>query len=199
MLETLLHGVSLRDKYGNVWSVKLTNIDNELHFEEGWAKFVEDNSIEDKDFLFFQFDDDKLIDVKLIGRGECGKRGVGAPRSSQDREETIDVEMEDVNDIEMEGQENESIGEQVDEEDEEDDDEDVRKQENRRFQKQLKRELSILRKEVATLTRKVGETESKDTNGGSRKSSRMKECNTKVCSFLFISASFAICCAFLDF
>ena len=68
---------SLRDRYGNQWPMKLENIENHRYFGEGWAKFVEDNSIEDGDFLFFQYNDNKAFDVKIIGKNECDKQGVG--------------------------------------------------------------------------------------------------------------------------
>lgn len=68
----------LRDRYGNMWSVELAKVGNEWFFQEGWAKVVQDNSIEHADFLVFLFDGEKVFYFKLMGNDSCEKEGVGS-------------------------------------------------------------------------------------------------------------------------
>jgi hypothetical protein len=190
MLGTVPQRVFLRDKYGNTWPLKLANIENQLYFEEGWAKFVEDNSIETGDFLFFQYDDDKLFHVKLIGSSDCDKEGFGVPKSKEKEKEcleseTIDEENEEGNDEEIEEQENQTLEEQHDKEIQEDNNKLLEEHENQLFNKHVKREITKIRKELQSLERQVGRTRSKDVDSGLRKSSRAKDCKFKI--FLFSS------------
>ncbi|KAL2529355.1 putative B3 domain-containing protein [Forsythia ovata] len=99
----------LRDRYANLWPVKMTKIENNWFFEDGWEKFVQDNSMEKRDVFVFKYDGDNLFDVKLLGLSGCEKKGVGEFRMSV-KEETAykrvdheeiedDREVEDIYDI----------------------------------------------------------------------------------------------------
>ncbi|KAL2505562.1 putative B3 domain-containing protein [Abeliophyllum distichum] len=98
----------LRDRYANLWPVKMTKIENNWFFEDGWEKFVQDNSMEKRDVFVFKYDGDNLFDVKLLGMSGCEKKGVGEFRMSV-KEETAykgvdyeeiedDGEVEDIHD-----------------------------------------------------------------------------------------------------
>ncbi|KAL2529382.1 putative B3 domain-containing protein [Forsythia ovata] len=108
----------LRDRYANLWPVKMTKIENNWFFEDGWEKFVQDNSMEKRDVFVFKYDGDNLFDVKLLGLSGCEKKGVGEFRMSV-KEETAykrvdheeiedDREVEDIYDIDDKEQKNET-------------------------------------------------------------------------------------------
>nr|GMD41754.1 B3 domain-containing protein At5g57720-like isoform X1 [Ipomoea batatas]GME03964.1 B3 domain-containing protein At5g57720-like isoform X1 [Ipomoea batatas] len=73
--------VFLRDRYKNMWEVKVGSSGNDLFFEEGWEKFIKDNCVELGDFLVFDYLDTKsLFDFKLLGHPCCDEKiGVGRP------------------------------------------------------------------------------------------------------------------------
>ncbi|XP_022875712.1 putative B3 domain-containing protein At5g66980 [Olea europaea var. sylvestris] len=65
----------LRDRHTNLWPIKTEKIDNVWFFCDGWEKFVQDNYLESRDVLVFQYDGDNLFDVKLLGLSGCDKEG----------------------------------------------------------------------------------------------------------------------------
>ncbi|CAA2957347.1 B3 domain-containing At5g60140-like [Olea europaea subsp. europaea] len=65
----------LRDRHTNLWPIKTEKIDNIWFFCDGWEKFVQDNSLESRDVLVFQYDGENLFDVKLLGLSGCDKEG----------------------------------------------------------------------------------------------------------------------------
>nr|GMD34611.1 B3 domain-containing protein At5g60140-like [Ipomoea batatas] len=73
--------VFLRDRYKNMWEVKVGSSGNDLFFEEGWEKFIKDNCVELGDFLVIDYLDTKsLFDFKLLGHPCCDEKiGVGRP------------------------------------------------------------------------------------------------------------------------
>ncbi|KAL2460204.1 B3 domain-containing protein [Abeliophyllum distichum] len=84
----------LRDKYRNLWPVKLSKVGEDWFFVDGWAKFIHDNSMVLGEFLVFKYDGDNIFDVKLLGHSGCDKKGVGGFRMSV-KEETKDKGVED--------------------------------------------------------------------------------------------------------
>ncbi|XP_019154240.1 PREDICTED: B3 domain-containing protein REM5-like [Ipomoea nil] len=81
MGDKLPRTVFLRDRYKNMWEVKVGRSGNHLVFEEGWDKFIKDNCVELGDFLVFDYLDTKsLFDFKLLGLSCCCEKiGVGRP------------------------------------------------------------------------------------------------------------------------
>ncbi|KAL3498280.1 hypothetical protein ACH5RR_041012 [Cinchona calisaya] len=82
----------LRDRFGNMWHVKLAKVGNEWFFQKGWSKIVQDNAIEHTDLLVFLFDGDKNFYFKIIGRNSCEKEGVGSLKFQLDKEDKGDEE-----------------------------------------------------------------------------------------------------------
>ncbi|KAL2529389.1 putative B3 domain-containing protein [Forsythia ovata] len=94
----------LRDHYTNMWPVKMTKIENNWFFEDGWEKFVQDNSMEKRDVFVFKYDGENLFDVKLLGLSGCEKKGVGEFRMSVKEETAYKIvdheEIEDDREVE---------------------------------------------------------------------------------------------------
>ncbi|XP_059639562.1 putative B3 domain-containing protein Os03g0621600 [Cornus florida] len=71
------------------WSVELNLVDNELYFQNGWHKFVQDNSLEIGDFLVFCFDGSSMFHVKIFGKTACLKEVPIPSRKSTKKESTV--------------------------------------------------------------------------------------------------------------
>ncbi|CAH2071910.1 unnamed protein product, partial [Thlaspi arvense] len=56
---------------GCVWKVAMKLKEEELYFEQGWPKFVKDNSLIDGDFLTFVYDGDRTFEVSIYGLTGC--------------------------------------------------------------------------------------------------------------------------------
>lgn len=87
MQGNLPNKVFLSDKFGNMWPVKLAKFESEWYFGEGWAKVAQDNSLEHRDFIVFQFDGQKIFYFQIIGNNSCDKKGVGSLKFVLDSEE----------------------------------------------------------------------------------------------------------------
>ncbi|CAI9765541.1 unnamed protein product [Fraxinus pennsylvanica] len=86
----------LRDCYTNLWPVKVAKIGNDLFFEDGWEKFVQDNYVESWVVFVLQYDGENLFDVKLMGLSGCDMEGVGhfVNTVEDENEEDGEAEME---------------------------------------------------------------------------------------------------------
>ncbi|XP_059635286.1 B3 domain-containing transcription factor VRN1-like [Cornus florida] len=55
------------------WRVELNMVDKNLYFQNGWHKFVHDNSLEYGDFLIFYYGGNSMFYVKIFGKNACLK------------------------------------------------------------------------------------------------------------------------------
>ncbi|KAK2978379.1 hypothetical protein RJ640_016481 [Escallonia rubra] len=137
----------LRDRYKNLWPVEVAKIGNNFFFQDGWRKFLEDNCVEEGDFLVFQYDGGCFFDFKLLGATACEKEGVEPfcfevkdekeeahqkleedtqmheEEDEEQEEEEVDEENDDNIDDEYDEEEDEEEWEEEEEEEEDDDEE----------------------------------------------------------------------------
>ncbi|XVE94117.1 hypothetical protein REPUB_Repub01dG0253700 [Reevesia pubescens] len=65
---------TLRNCKGKCWHVEVnTRNDGKMYFEKGWRRFVDENSIKDKDFLVFSYVRCTVFDVKVLQLNGCEK------------------------------------------------------------------------------------------------------------------------------
>ncbi|MCE5167598.1 hypothetical protein HAX54_012357, partial [Datura stramonium] len=86
--------VSLRDRFGNMWSIGVTKTGKDIYFEDGWEKFIEENILELGDFLIFDFDGNRIFDFKLLGKNGCEKKGIGGLKLSVKKQEEEEMNVE---------------------------------------------------------------------------------------------------------
>ncbi|KAK4706666.1 hypothetical protein R3W88_033766 [Solanum pinnatisectum] len=72
--------VSQRDRYGNMWPIRVTKQERDIYFKYGWEKFIKDNNMEFADFLIFDYDGKGTFDFKLLGINGCVKNGAGGKK-----------------------------------------------------------------------------------------------------------------------
>ncbi|XP_022768836.1 B3 domain-containing protein Os11g0197600-like isoform X2 [Durio zibethinus] len=65
--------VLLKGPSGYGWVVELVQKNDDLFFDEGWADFVRDHSLECGDFLVFRYDGDLVFNVKVFDQSLCEK------------------------------------------------------------------------------------------------------------------------------
>uniref|UniRef100_M1DXS3 DNA binding n=1 Tax=Solanum tuberosum TaxID=4113 RepID=M1DXS3_SOLTU len=82
--EKLPRKVSLRDRYGNMWPIRVTKQGRDIYFKYGWEKFIEDNNMEFADFLIFDYDGKGTFDFKLLGINGCVKNGAGGKKKGEE-------------------------------------------------------------------------------------------------------------------
>ncbi|KAH0748201.1 hypothetical protein KY290_027433 [Solanum tuberosum] len=82
--EKLPRKVFLRDRYGNMWPIRVTKQGRDIYFKYGWEKFIEDNNMEFADFLIFDYDGKGIFDFKLLGINGCLKNGVGGKKKGEE-------------------------------------------------------------------------------------------------------------------
>ncbi|PIN26718.1 hypothetical protein CDL12_00528 [Handroanthus impetiginosus] len=119
MQEVLANSVILRDRYKNMWRMEVARVgDHDWYFDEGWAKFYEENSLEPGNFLVFEYRDRNLFDFKLLGSDGCEKKGVGVLKFSfnEERNGDGDDNDNDSDDDDDENDDDESEEEQDEEE-----------------------------------------------------------------------------------
>ncbi|KAJ8572309.1 hypothetical protein K7X08_008820 [Anisodus acutangulus] len=123
--------VSLRDRFGNMWPIRVAKTERDFYFEYGWEKFIEDNTLEFGDFLVFDYEGNGLFDFKLFGITGCEKKGAGGSNNDEDymvEEEETEVEEENERETIMcNKKESRSNGRHVKKE--EDDDEETEEEE----------------------------------------------------------------------
>lgn len=113
--------VRLRDRYNNLWPVKVDKVQNKFYFRDGWTDFVDDNFIEGRDIIFMEYARDGLFDTKIHGKDACEKEGVGGyritneqPMVSKEDDEEKDDEEHEVRTEDVEGNEDKEGNEEVD-------------------------------------------------------------------------------------
>ncbi|KAH0657868.1 hypothetical protein KY289_026616 [Solanum tuberosum] len=82
--EKLPRKVSLRDRYGNMWPIRVTKQGRDIYFKYGWEKFIEDNNMEFADFLILDYDGKGTFDFKLLGINGCVKNGAGGKKKGEE-------------------------------------------------------------------------------------------------------------------
>ncbi|KAL0449294.1 UNVERIFIED_CONTAM: hypothetical protein Slati_1485800 [Sesamum latifolium] len=78
--------VYLRDRWNNVWPVKVARVGDDWYIRDGWVKFVDDNFLTSGDILVFEYFCDSLFNVKLYGLSATEKN-VSRPLILTDGEE----------------------------------------------------------------------------------------------------------------
>ncbi|XP_042063194.1 B3 domain-containing protein REM21-like isoform X2 [Salvia splendens] len=68
---------SLRDRYNNLWNVKVEMIGGDWYFRDGWAKFADDNKIKGGDMFIYEYFSHGLLDFKIHGGNACLTEGAG--------------------------------------------------------------------------------------------------------------------------
>ncbi|MCE5167272.1 hypothetical protein HAX54_045553, partial [Datura stramonium] len=86
-----------------MWPIGVTRIGKDIYFEDRWEKFIEDNMLELGDFLIFDFDGNRILDFKLLGKNECEKKGIGGLKFSVKEEEVEEMNVEHQKSIEPKG------------------------------------------------------------------------------------------------
>ncbi|XP_042060077.1 B3 domain-containing protein At5g60142-like isoform X2 [Salvia splendens] len=69
--------LSLRDRYNNLWNVKVEMIGGDWYFKDGWAKFGDDNKIKGGDMFIYEYFSHGLLDFKIHGGNGCLTEGAG--------------------------------------------------------------------------------------------------------------------------
>uniref|UniRef100_M1DCJ6 B3 domain-containing protein n=1 Tax=Solanum tuberosum TaxID=4113 RepID=M1DCJ6_SOLTU len=82
--EKLPRKVFLRDRYGNMWPIRVTKQGRDIYFKYGWEKFIEDNNMEFADFLIIDYDWKGIFDFKLLGINGCVKNGAGGKKKGEE-------------------------------------------------------------------------------------------------------------------
>ncbi|CAI9099056.1 OLC1v1035817C1 [Oldenlandia corymbosa var. corymbosa] len=85
----------LRDRYGNIWQVELSNDQDKTYFHQGWPTFIKQNDLEKGDFIIFKFDGIFVFDVRLLGCDSCDKRGVGSLKYKLEEEDEQEAPVDD--------------------------------------------------------------------------------------------------------
>ncbi|KAG8055596.1 hypothetical protein GUJ93_ZPchr0001g31453 [Zizania palustris] len=63
----------LQNSEGKTWAVQLEKLDGHVFLTTGWAKFVEDNSLREYEFLLFRYDNNMQFMVLPFGLNACEK------------------------------------------------------------------------------------------------------------------------------
>ncbi|KAL5226326.1 hypothetical protein ABZP36_014591 [Zizania latifolia] len=63
----------LQNSEGKTWAVELEKLDGHVFLTTGWAKFVEDNSLREYEFLLFRYDNNMQFMVLPFGLNACEK------------------------------------------------------------------------------------------------------------------------------
>ncbi|XP_047954231.1 B3 domain-containing protein At3g06220-like [Salvia hispanica] len=69
---------------GASWQVDVCKVKDCWFFQKGWPDFVEDNSLQDADFLTFCYLGNSLFCVNIFSPNGCEKRGTNDPRKVAD-------------------------------------------------------------------------------------------------------------------
>ncbi|KAL0378924.1 UNVERIFIED_CONTAM: hypothetical protein Sradi_3197900 [Sesamum radiatum] len=116
--------IYLRDRWNNVWPVKVAQVGDEWYIQDGWLKFVDDNFLTSGDILVFEYFCDSLFNVKLYGLSATEKNVsrplIRADGKEQEHESEEETESED-HDYIFRRRERDSY----DEDDEDEDDEET--------------------------------------------------------------------------
>ncbi|XP_027125313.1 putative B3 domain-containing protein Os03g0621600 [Coffea arabica] len=66
---------TLEGPQGRSWQIVAGKVDEYFYFQEGWQNFVEDNSLENDDFLTFSYGGCSRFYVEIFGKHGCRKEG----------------------------------------------------------------------------------------------------------------------------
>ncbi|CAA7019904.1 unnamed protein product [Microthlaspi erraticum] len=81
---------TLQGNGGCFWKVSMIQRRDEVFFEQGWSKFVEDNSLADGDFLTFVYNGDSVFEVSTYdGRTACKVIRARATAVEDDKDDEI--------------------------------------------------------------------------------------------------------------
>uniref|UniRef100_A0A0E0JNG0 TF-B3 domain-containing protein n=1 Tax=Oryza punctata TaxID=4537 RepID=A0A0E0JNG0_ORYPU len=64
---------TIQNSEGKTWPVELEKLDDHVFLTTGWAKFVEDNSLREYEFLLFRYDENMHFMVLPFGLNACEK------------------------------------------------------------------------------------------------------------------------------
>lgn len=81
--------VILRGPGGCSWNVATTINENEVHFSQGWAKFVEDNTLSDGDILTFVYNGDHVFEVSIYRGYDACKEISAVTELEEDKEDSV--------------------------------------------------------------------------------------------------------------
>ncbi|CAM8945443.1 unnamed protein product [Rhodiola kirilowii] len=71
---------------GQTWRVELVEDGKDLYFTDGWPDFVEDNMIQDGEFLFFKFHGNLIFSIIIYDESMCQNRPVSLDKCSRGRD-----------------------------------------------------------------------------------------------------------------
>ncbi|XP_024005760.1 B3 domain-containing protein At4g34400 [Eutrema salsugineum] len=89
----------LRGTGGCSWNVAMKRKQDEVYFEQGWVKFVKDNSLSDGDFLTFVYNGDRIFEVSIYGPDGC--KEVRAVTEADDDEEDSSNDTDAISESEV--------------------------------------------------------------------------------------------------
>ncbi|XP_073309007.1 uncharacterized protein [Primulina huaijiensis] len=69
--------VFLRDRYYNLWCVKVGKVGEDWYLQNGWRRFVRDNALKSCDFIVFDYFEKDMFDFKVLGPDRCETVGSG--------------------------------------------------------------------------------------------------------------------------
>ncbi|KAK4441170.1 B3 domain-containing protein REM9 [Sesamum alatum] len=122
MRRALAQSVVLRDRYGNLWPMRVATTGANWYFRKDWPQFCEENSLQIGDFVIFNYKGDNLFDFILLGHDACEKKGVGALRVKEEEVHEHDNDDHYVQDDDDYVEEEESEEHDHDDDDDNDDD-----------------------------------------------------------------------------
>lgn len=88
--------VALRDRYNNLWQVKVEVAGGDCYFKDGWEKFVEDNRIRRGHLMVFEYFSQGILDFKVHDLTDCLAKGVGGLQIQNPEERSVRIEAADV-------------------------------------------------------------------------------------------------------
>ncbi|XP_057796220.1 B3 domain-containing protein At5g60142-like [Salvia miltiorrhiza] len=87
--------LALRDRYNNLWNVKVEMVGGDWYFKDGWTKFADDNMIKGGDMLVYEYFSPGLLDFKVHGGSACLTEGFGGRETKNIEEQIIKIESDD--------------------------------------------------------------------------------------------------------
>ncbi|CAM8945444.1 unnamed protein product [Rhodiola kirilowii] len=79
---------------GQTWRVELVEDGKDLYFTDGWPDFVEDNMIQNGEFLFFKFHGNLMFSVVIYDENMCEKGQVSLGNCSRGRNGILEAGKE---------------------------------------------------------------------------------------------------------
>lgn len=92
--------VALRDRYNNLWEVKVEVAGGDCYFKEGWEKFVDNNMIKRGHLIVFEYFCEGILDFKVHDLSDCLAKGVGGLKIKSTAERSsVKIEPADNDDV----------------------------------------------------------------------------------------------------